>query len=98
MLHLGRLWPTSKILRLARKKFYAGERYSLFYRNVGDEEKKSFVTPTGQMLQNIYGSNLRIFVIARVFAYAKPFHLSLMFAVKTGDWLSKAPFRCSILG
>ncbi len=41
----------------------------------------------------IYGSLLQ----ARVFAPAKPFQPSLMFAGETGAYPSEAPFRCSTL-
>jgi hypothetical protein len=33
-----------------------------------------------------------------VFVHGKPFQPSLMLVVKTGAYLSKAPFRCSTLG
>jgi hypothetical protein len=48
----------------------------------------------GQMLLNLYGRKLLIFV----FVPDKPFHPSLMFVGKAEANPVEEPFRCSILG
>jgi hypothetical protein len=54
--------------------------------------KKYEIDFWGLYYKTFYNCNLRIFVIARVFVFGKPFQLSLMFAGKAAAYMSEAPF------
>ncbi len=55
-------------------------------------------TTCGQCYKTFYGRKLRLFIISQSVCHWQAFQPNLMFAVKAGAYLSKAPFRCSTLG
>ncbi len=66
------------------------------------EAEKSFKTLTpgvdqGQMLYNVYGHNLQIFVTAEVFVPGRPLKARLMCASKAEAYPSEAHFKGSNL-